>query len=364
METSFPSEIVVPGVFVRVQAENLITAGGVSSGNIGIVGTATNAAGATENAIGRTQILSSIADARDVYAPSDAMSGGTQNLMRSIEILFRAGARTVFSHAVAVSANQQTFTKAFEELVKDDVNILVAPELDTGTATAVLGLVDTEEDNGKDMIAVIGCDGADVAAIIPQVVANKRFIMTTPGIKVFDPAEGVGGAVVTLNGRYSAAAVAGLISSLAVQNSPTNKVIPGITKLSARYSYGETVTLLKKNVVPLEERNGVRVVRGITTEGEAFQQITTRRIVDFAKAGVRQVSRPFIGRLNNERVRKSLQGAIDGFLSNMVVNESLITYQLEVKASRQDEIAGRCIVNVAMQPVFSIDYIHVTLVLS
>ncbi|MBL4794577.1 MAG: hypothetical protein JKY24_03500 [Pseudomonadales bacterium] len=40
METSFPSEIVVPGVFVRVQAENLITAGGVSSGNIGIVGTA------------------------------------------------------------------------------------------------------------------------------------------------------------------------------------------------------------------------------------------------------------------------------------------------------------------------------------
>ena len=87
-------------------------------------------------------------------------------------------------------------------------------------------------------------------------------------------------------------------------------------------------------------------------------------MVDFAKAGVRQVSQPFIGRLNNERVRKSLQGAIDGFLSNMVVNESLIAYELEVKASRQDEIAGRCIVNVAMQPVFSIDYIHVTLVLS
>ena len=48
----------------------------------------------------------------------------------------------------------------------------------------------------------------------------------------------------------------------------------------------------------------------------------------------------------------------------MVVNESLIAYELEVKASRQDEINGRCIVNVAMQPVFSIDYIHVTLVLS
>lgn len=363
METSFPSEIVVPGVFVRVQAENLITAGGVSSGNIGIVGTASAAPDVTD-ALDKTHILSSIADARQLYALSDASSLGTLNLMRSIELLFRSGARTVYSHAIAASSNQQAFTDAFEELAKDNVNVLVAPELATETAIAVLGLVDTHETNGKDMIAVIGCDLTEVSGITGQVVANKRFIMTTPGIEVFDGAEGENGQVVTLSGTYSAAAVAGLISSLAVQNSPTNKVIPGITKLASRYSYGQTVTLLNNNVLPLEERNGVRVVRGITTEGAAFKQITTRRIVDFAKAGVRQASGPFIGRLNNERIRKSLQGAIDGFLSNMVVNESLITYELEVKASRQDEIAGRCIVNVAMQPVFSIDYIHVTLVLS
>ena len=112
METSFPSEIVIPGVFVRVQAENLITAGGVSSGNIGIVGTAAAATGVT-NAIGRTHILSSIADARALYAPSDAAATGAQNLMRSIEIMFRAGARTVYSHAVAAGANQQAFTDAF-----------------------------------------------------------------------------------------------------------------------------------------------------------------------------------------------------------------------------------------------------------
>ncbi len=363
METSFPSEIVVPGVFVRVQAENLITAGGVSSGNIGVVGTAEGAAGVTD-ALNKTHILSSIADARKYYALSDAASAGTLNLMRSIEILFRSGARTVFSHAIPASSNQQAFSEAFEELVKDDVNILVAPELATETAAAVLGLVDTHETNGKDMITVIGCDGADVDAITDQVVANKRFIMTTPGIQVFDPEEGDDGDNVNLSGTYSAAAVAGAISSLAVQNSPTNKVIPGITKLATRYSYGQTVTLLNNNVLPLEERKGVRVVRGITTEGAAFKQITTRRIVDYAKAGVRQVSRPFIGRLNNERVRKSLQGAIDGFLSNMVVNESLIAYELEVAASRQDQIEGRCFVNVAMQPVFSIDYIQVTLALS
>ncbi|MBL4794576.1 MAG: phage tail sheath subtilisin-like domain-containing protein [Pseudomonadales bacterium] len=292
------------------------------------------------------------------------MSAGTMNLMRSIEILFRSGARTVYAHALAPSANVGAFTTAFEELVKDDVNILVAPELTTAFAISAMGIVDTQETAGKDMIAVIGCDGGDVDDIVAQVSINKRFIMTTPGIDVFDAAEGDDGSTVTLSGTYSAAAVAGLISSLAVQNSPTNKTIPGITKLATRYSYGEKVSLLNGNVLPLEERGGVRVVRGLTTEGAAFSQITTRRIVDFAKAGVRKVSNPFIGKLNNERVRKSMQGAIDGFLSNMVVNESLIAYTLEVKASRQDQIAGRAVVNIAMQPVFSIDFIHVTLVLS
>ena len=62
--------------------------------------------------------------------------------------------------------------------------------------------------------------------------------------------------------------------------------------------------------------------------------------------------------------RKPLQGAIDGFLTTMVVDEMLTEYSLEVKATRQDEIAGRCVVNVAMKPTFSIDYIRVTLALS
>ena len=95
----------------------------------------------------------------------------------------------------------------------------------------------------------------------------------------------------------------------------------------------------------LEERGGVRVVRGLTTDSGAFRQITTRRITDFAKAGIRQVSSPFIGRLNNQRVRKALKGAINGFLTAMVVDEALISYELAVTATRADEIAGRAIVN-------------------
>jgi len=169
---------------------------------------------------------------------------------------------------------------------------------------------------------------------------------------------------VTLPGTYAAAAVAGLISTLSVQTSPTNKVIPGATRLSQRFTYGEEVDLLKSRVLVLEERGGVRVVRGLTSDSGPFKEITTRRITDFAKSGIRQVAAPFIGRLNNQRVRKALNGAINGFLTGMVADEALVAYELSVTATRQDEIAGRAMVNVLMQPTFSITFIPVTLTLS
>jgi len=368
MEDSFAEQI-VPGTFIRVQAEALIAPKGVAFGNVGIVGTAAAAAGVT-NAIGVTHILSSLEDAQKLYAPSDKLSVGTLNLMRGLSLLFQNGASTVYAHALATGANQAAFAAGVAELLKDPVNVLVTPELPTATAFAVLpSAASTAENNAHDLMVVIGSDFDTIDQIktsngTDQAAADKRVVLCAPGVFAFDALEGSTGSVVALPGRYTSAAVAGLIASLAPQASPTNKVLPGVTQLTQRFSYGELKDLVSSDVLALESRQGIRVVRGITTEGAAFAQITTRRIVDFAKSGIRQVASPFIGKLNNERVRKALQGALDGFLTTMVVDEALIAYSIEVKASRQDEIAGRCVVNVAMQPVFSIDYIRVTLALS
>lgn len=360
MEENFAEQI-VPGTFIRVQAEGLIAPKGVSFGNVGIVGTAAAAEDVTD-AIGQTHILGSMEDAAKLYAASDALSAGTLNLMRGLALLFANGARTVYAHALAAGADQTAFANGTAELLKDTINILVAPELATATALQVLpAAVNAAEGDGKDMITVIGSDASTVTAVVDQVAANKRVVLVSPGVRAYDPAAG---AMVTLPGNYTAAAVAGLVASLAPQASPTNKVLAGVTQLATRYSYGQLKALLQGNVCALEDRQGIRVVRGITTEGEAFAQITTRRIVDYAKAGIRQVTNPFVGRLNNERVRTALHGALDSFLTTMVVDEALTGYQLEVKATRADEVAGRCIVNVAMQPTFSIDYIRVTLALS
>ncbi|MFQ3568437.1 MAG: phage tail sheath C-terminal domain-containing protein [Aggregatilineales bacterium] len=357
------SELIIPGTYIRVRADALIGVGGISTGNIGIVGTA-------ETVPDDTVLLSDYETAKAEFGMYDPFSNGDHNLTRGIEILFRTGARTVYARAVT-SATTTNFTAAFNELLKDEVNILVAPELSTADAIEVLsGIVDSAETDGKDVIAVVGAEGTAVGAandattILGQknLVSNKRIILTTPGIVALDAAADPP-AQVDLPGTYGAAAVAGLLSTLTPQTSPTNKVVSGVGRLTQRFSYGEMKSLVQNNVLVLEQRQGVRVVRGVTTDDGPFKQITTRRITDFAKAGIRKASNPFIGRLNNQRVRKALYGAIDGFLTTMVQDEALIAYSLEVTATRTDEINGRAIVNAVLQPTFSIDYVAVTLVL-
>jgi phage tail sheath protein FI len=361
-ETVTLSELVIPGTFIEVRAEGLITVGGVSTGNIGIVGSSTQG-------VGGTHILSDYEGAKNTFG---AYAAGELNLTRALELLYQNGASTVFARALAPdNLGRDAFTAAFNELAKDDVNILIAPQLSTADALAVFGSVlETAENGGKDVMAVVGLDTNAVNTIlnpasVPEadrlsVPANDRIIVATPGVLAFDAAAKQN---VSLSARFGAAAVAGLISTLAPQSSPTNKVLPGVIKLANRFSYGETKQLVNNRVLVLEERLGVRVVRGITADDAAFRQVTTRRITDFAKAGIRKAADPFIGRLNNQRIRKALRGAIDGFLTTMVIDEALIGYTLDVTATRADEIAGRAIVNAVLQPTFSIDFVVVKLVL-
>jgi phage tail sheath protein FI len=359
-ETFALSSLVLPGTYVQVRAEALIAGAAVSTGNIGIVGTAATTPDDTE-------ILSGFDDALTAFGAYDAFSAGTQNLTRGLEVAYRNGAGVIFARTVDAGAGLDDYTAAFDQLVKDDVNILVVPELSTEDALGVLKpILESAENAGKDLIAVVGSDADEVADITDQADSvgdmRGRVILVAPGMHAFDSAAD---ADVVLPGTYSAAAVAGLLSTLVPQSSPTNKTLPGVQKLSQRFTYGQELTLVghAAGVLVLDERSGVRVVRGISADQGAFKQITTRRITDYAKAGMRAVSNPFVGKLNNARVRKALNGAINGFLSALVADEALISYELSVTATRADEIAGRAIVNAILRPTFSIDFVAVTLTL-
>jgi len=214
----------------------------------------------------------------------------------------------------------------------------------------------------RERIGVIGSDPSGaVGDLVSPDESTGRIVFVGPGIKTNDSASD---REVTLPGRYASAAVAGLISSLDPHASPTNKVLVA-DGLETKFNGTQLEQLVLSRVMALEERNGsVRVVRGITSStNTAWAQVTTRRIVDYARFGVRAAANPFIGKLNNERVREALKGSINGFLADMVDREMLISYELDVSATRAQQIRGIAQVTMVVRPTFSIDYIRVVMYL-
>jgi hypothetical protein len=248
-------------------------------------------------------------------------------------------------------------------LANQPVNIVVVGGLDAKTAAGtVLAHLEQTENDGRERIAVLGASSDEPATVISDDVSkgsNPRLVLAAPGIQAEDAARvGEANKLVAFPAPYAAALVAGKLSTLAPHVSLTNKDLPA-ADLTREYSRAQQKQLLGKQVLVLQKHLGIRVLKGITTDTGAFRQISVRRIVDYAKAGVRIGSNPYIGRLNNSRVRAALKATLDGFLSGMVLDEMLTGYQLDVSATRAQEIVGQAIVTMILQPTFSIDYIKV-----
>jgi hypothetical protein len=258
----------------------------------------------------------------------------------------------------------QHFQDALEAMVERPVQILiVAGRSFKQIKSAVLGHVEKTENLGRERIAVIGADSSDAQAVLGNAgdIADKRVILVAPGIRQQDPASGQ---MIELPPSYAAAAVAGKLASLSPHVSLTNKTLAGIDALAANYNYGDLKALVQNRVLALETRRGIRIVKGITTDDEAFKQITLRRIIDYIKEGTRIGANQYIGRLNNNRVRENLRTTLDSFLADLLLREFLVGYKLTVFADRAMEIRGEVLVTMELQPTFSIDVVRVIMNLS
>lgn len=269
----------------------------------------------------------------------------------------------------ASGADYQT---GLDALLEVDAHIIVGAGQDTsfGDNLALHCQNASGDDTKRERIAIVGTAAeSDRAQFVQDTSAHTinsdRVVLVGPGITADDRSVSPV-ARVTLPGTYTAAAVAGLLSARPPHVSLTNSVL-AVDGLEHTLSSAELKQLLLSRVLPVERRQGFRLVRGITTStNTAWQQITTRRIVDYAKMGVRSAATPYIGSLNNERVRGRLRASINNVLYGMVLDEMLAPkdgYRLAVTATRDDEIRGIARVEIYLRPTFSIDFIVVTMFL-
>lgn len=244
-------------------------------------------------------------------------------------------------------------------LANQPINIVVAAGFGTNRAAGtMLAHLEATENDGLERMAVMGVTTDTVSDILNNdvsAVSNKRVVLVGPGIKASDARTST---QVSLPGSYAAALVAGRLSTLAPHISLTNKDVAA-DALTTEYTRAQQKQLLQNRVMVLHKKFGIRALKGISTDTGAFKQISVRRIVDYAKAGVRKGSNPYIGKLNNVRVRGALKATLDGFLAGMVLDEMLTEYQLDVTATRAQEINGIALVTLTLKPTFSIDFVKV-----
>jgi len=275
---------------------------------------------------------------------------------------FGTGSNTRGDNGAVVTA--AAYKAGLDELINEPAHIMVAAgQSHTAVGADLTAHVTTasSDTNKRERIGVVGSAlGDNLDAIRGHDLNSDRIVFVAPGIVTTDAASG---ARVTLPGAYAAAAVAGLMASYSPHVSLTNKPLP-VTDLQEKFTNAELTQLVQNRVLALQDKLGFKVVKGITTStNTAWHQITTRRIVDYAKYGVRSAADPYIGLLNNARVRGAMRATINSFLAEMVEDEMLISYDLDVSATREEERQGIARVTIVLRPVFSIDFIKVTMFL-
>src|SRR5919106_1572317 len=103
------TETILPGTYIEVRAEGLLTIGAISTGNIGIIGTA-------EMGSARVETLDSYEQGRARFGEPSGWDANAINdnlgLVRALKLLFDNGARTVYARRVfdEKSAKAATFT--------------------------------------------------------------------------------------------------------------------------------------------------------------------------------------------------------------------------------------------------------------
>ena len=281
----------------------------------------------------------------------------------------------------AANADYNDPVTGLDTLLNVDAHIILAAGQSNVTAGAALDAHCQKASTDvfkRDRIAVVGSGFAKattqplstsdligyVDGLVGNTLASDRVVFVAPGITASSTAASDQPVnPVTLPGAYTAAVIAGMLAALPPHISLTNKSV-AVRGLEVTFNNAQLTELVQNRVTAIEIDRGIRVLRGQTTDVGAFREITTRRIVDYAKYGVRAAAGPYIGLLNNDRVRSALRATINSFLKDMLDGEMLIDYGLDVSATRAQQIAGIVQVTISLQPVFSINFIRVTMILS
>lgn len=317
-----------PGVYSVYDASSVVS-GGQAARAIGV------AAKAVKGDVDKPVTVTGYAAGAAAFGEDE--TAGMSTILR---LLFANGASKVTAVRVAEEGTVEDYQRAFAALGREDVQVLVCDSGATDVQKALRTAVEEASALRHERIAVAGCSGADVEALVSRAAELNSERMVLVGPDALDD----GGK--PLSGVFAAAAVAALAAGGDPAVPLNGGEVKGLSGLSQSYGDGEIDRLVRGGVTPLECVGGVTSpVRGVTTRtttgGAAdvtWRELTTILIVDDVIPAVRKAIRSKFSRSrNNARSRAAIRSQVIVELEKKRAAEIIDGYDgVTVTASEED----------------------------
>ncbi len=177
------SEMIIPGTYIEVRSEGLIGVGGISTGNIGVVGTA------SRGAVNQVVVLGSYSDALDAFGAYDRFPDAATDqpkalsLTRTLEQLFAGGASSVYAVRISSAGNMAPMSWTLTSAT--DATLLTLQATSPGTwANAIAATLTAPDGQPVTLTLALGrtketFTGANAGELAANISGVSRFVTVT-----------------------------------------------------------------------------------------------------------------------------------------------------------------------------------------
>jgi len=139
------------------------------------------------------------------------------------------------------------------------------------------------------------------------------------------------------DGSSLVAAYAGFRASLGLETTPVNKYLTTNKSPIESLNRAERGSLIDSDVVPIaDDSRGARVVDDVTcvsdsnTDEQNLQYGFNRMVMDYIINTTRTNQKPFIGKLNSQTVRNTLEGMVNDQLTELTASQMVVSSNVNV----------------------------------
>jgi hypothetical protein len=174
-----------------------------------------------------------------------------------------------------------------------------------------------------------GAPAETTAADYSDNVDDRRQVIVAPSRGYLDSAE--------TNEARTVGAVAGKQAGKPLGDSTTYEDLDGFASLRTAYTNSELATLIDKQVYPIKQGGGVKVIKDMTTSTDTrFERVYASEIVDEVTQISNDIAQQFIGNVNSEDERILLAESHRTSYSQLERDELLEDYFVGVSKGADD----------------------------